>query len=115
MSVAACLQSLPKTLKIGAYDWSVTLMDDADAFCGQADFAVHRLRLWPANLNSPSHVVSVTLHECFHVVFDVQGLGDLKRGKEDREEQIVLGFETGVVSLFRDNPKLLTWTKRWLR
>ena len=68
----------------------------------------------PENLTSPSHVVGVALHECLHVIFDAHNLGKMKRDKEEREEAIVMGFEAGLVSLFRDNPKLLTWMKKWL-
>jgi hypothetical protein len=60
------------------------------------------------------HAVGITLHECPHVIFDNQGLEHMKKRKDDREEQIVLGFEAGLVSLFRDNPKLLTWMKKYL-
>lgn len=114
MTVQACLTSIPKTIKIGAYDWAVVIIAEASDNCGQADFASNQLRLWPTNLTSPSHTVGITLHECLHVIFENGGLGNLKRNKEEREEQIIVGFESGLVSLFRDNPKLLTWMKRWL-
>jgi hypothetical protein len=87
---------------------------DSDV-CGQADFEFHHLRLWPTRLTTPGHVVGITLHECLHVIFENAGLIQLKRGKDDREEQIIVGFETGLVSLLRDNPKLLTWMKKWLK
>jgi hypothetical protein len=112
--VAACLAGLPVELKIGAYDWKVTLGEGGGDFCGLADFAIHHLTLWPDNLNSPGHAVGIVLHECLHVIFMNQGLEQLKRGREDREEQIVMGFESGLTSLFRDNPKLMTWMKKWL-
>lgn len=113
--IDACVAGLPKTIKVGAYDWSVIVLEEAgEETCGQADFEFHHLKLWPTNLTSPSHVVGIALHECLHVIFDNHGLGHLKRDKEDREEQIIAGFEAGLISLFRDNPKLLTWMKRWL-
>ena len=110
-----CLAGLPRKLKVGAYDWAVVLHEGDDGLCGQADFAVHRLNLWPKNLTSPSHTVGIVLHECLHVIFENQGLEKMKRGKEDREEAIVVGFEAGLISLFRDNPKMFTWMKKWLR
>jgi hypothetical protein len=113
--VAACVRGLPKTIKIGAYDWTVVVFDEAhEELCGQSDFETSQIRLWPANLTSHNHAVGITLHECLHVIFANQGLENLKRGKDEREEQIILGFEAGLVSLFRDNPKLLTWMKKWL-
>lgn len=113
-TVEACIADLPKTIKIGAYDWTVVIETVDEGNCGQADFATCRLRLWPATLTSPNHAVGIVLHECFHVIFENQGLEQLKRDKDEREEQIVLGFEAGTVSLFRDNRKLMSWMKKWL-
>lgn len=112
--VAKCIAGLPRTLKIGAYDWAITLETNESDCVGLADWEPHYIRLWPDGLTSPSHVVGTVLHECEHIIFDNHGLGHLKRGKDEREEQIVSAFETGLVSLFRDNPKFLTWMKRWL-
>ena len=113
MDVNACVRSLPTTIKIGAYDWSVMLLDGSDGdLYGQADFSVHHIRLWPDNLTSHGHAVGIVLHECLHVIFDNEGMGK----KLNRKEEIIIkGFESGLVSLFRDNPKLLTWMKKWLR
>jgi hypothetical protein len=110
-----CLLSLPGKIKIGAYDWSVAVHADMDDKCGQADFETHTIRIWQDNLTSPNHAVGIVLHECLHVIFDNEKLSKLKKDKEEREEQIVLGFESGLVSLFRDNPKLVNWMKKWLR
>ena len=110
-----CLEAIPRTMKIGAYDWVVIFHEDAGDNCGQADFEVQHLNLWPKNLTSPSHVVGIVLHECLHVIFENQGLEKMRRGKDEREEAIVMGFEAGLISLFRDNPKMLVWMKKWLR
>jgi hypothetical protein len=113
--VDVCLRGMPRTLKIGAYDWSIVLEDTEEELCGQADFENHRIRLWPKSLKSPSHVVGIAFHECLHVIYDNHDLVKLKRDKEEREEMIVMGFEAGMISLFRDNPKFVTWMKKWLR
>jgi hypothetical protein len=47
-------------------------------------------------------------------MFETYGLEQMKRDKKAREEQIVSAFESGLISLLRDNPKLLTWMKKWL-
>lgn len=115
-TVESCIAALPRTIKIGPYDWNLVVMEGSDGdLCGQADFEPHFLRLWPDNLTSPSHVVGIFLHEALHVIFDVQNLTKMKREKDEREEAIVSGFESGLISLFRDNPKLMTWMKAWLR
>jgi hypothetical protein len=112
--VEACAEDIPKTIKIGAYDWTVCVKTEPGDKYGQADFEYNHINVWMRNLTSSGHAVGIVLHECLHVIFDNHGLGRLKRGKEEREEQIVLGFEAGLVSLLRDNPKLLAWMKRWL-
>lgn len=117
--VTLCLRVMPKKLKIGAYDWTVILQpgdgDGKEALCGQAHFDIQQLWLFPKHLTGPDHVVGIVLHECLHVIFDNHGLSQMKRKKDDREEQIILGFEAGLISLFRDNPRLLTWMKKWLK
>jgi hypothetical protein len=45
------------------------------------------------------HVVGIFLHESLHVIFDVQNLAKMKRDKDEREEAIVVGFESGLVHL----------------
>ncbi len=113
--VAACIRGLPRRLKIGPYDWKVVTLDDEHELCGQAVFAEDHLKLWPEMLTSPSHAVGIVLHECLHVIFDNQKLGLVKGSKDAREEAIVDGFETGLISLLRDNPKLFNWMRKWLK
>ena len=113
--IETCLQALPRKLKIGAYDWSVVVDDSESENAGQARFASDELVIWRSNITSTGHAVGTVLHECLHIVFENQGLGKMKRGKEEREEAIILGFETGLISLFRDNPKLFNWMRKWLK
>ena len=111
-----CIKSLPPLLKIGPYDWKVRLREESGGdLCGQADFGTHELNLWPQNLTSPSHVAGIVIHECLHGIWDTYGLEKAPRKKDEREEAIVVGFEAGLISLFRDNPKFLNWLKKWLR
>ncbi len=106
---------LPKTLKVGAYDWTIVLEDGDSDLYGQADFENRYLRIWHTNMTSGHHLVGIILHECLHVIFDNEKLEKLRKDKEEREEQIVLAYESGLVSLFRDNPKFVTWMQKWLR
>lgn len=116
--VDLCLRAMPKKIKIGAYDWAIILKpgdgDGAESLCGQAHFDIQQIWLFPKNLTGPDHAVGITLHECLHVIFENAGLGQMKRTKSAREEQIVMGFESGLVSLLRDNPNLLRWMQKWL-
>lgn len=111
--VSVCLRTLPRVIKIGAYDWRVHLEEGNDK-CGEADFEPQYIRLWPDALTSPSHCVGIVIHESLHVIYDNEKLGKTKRSKEAREEQIVMGFEAGLVSLLRDNRRLMNWIKKWL-
>ena len=116
--VEAVLRTLPRKIKVGAYDWRITFQDGANEKCGEADFEFHRVTLWPDNLIDPQHAVGIVIHEILHIIFDDRSLVDaLSSGddQDDQEESIVVGFETGLVSLYRDNPKLLTWIKRGLK
>ena len=116
--VEALLRTLPRKIKVGAYDWRVVLNsdprpDEVDK-CGEADFEHHVVNLWPQNLISPDHTVGILIHELFHVFWDNADLHHSSRS-DDQEEEIVIGFEHGFVSLFRDNPRLLTWIKKGLK
>lgn len=115
--VEALLRTLPRKIKVGAYDWKVSLEEGADEHCGQADFEPQIIRLWPDSLTSPAHAVGILLHECLHVIYDNEDLEDkvVHSDPEDLEEDIVVGFEQGLVSLYRDNPRLLTWIKKGLK
>lgn len=113
--VSACLRTLPRKIKLGAYDWTVSLEEGIHDKCGEADFEPQVIRLWPESLTSAGHVVGILLHECLHVLYDIAGLAKARGSKDDREETIVMGFEQGLISLFRDNPKLLTWIKKGLK
>jgi hypothetical protein len=113
-NVSKAFWEVPSPVKIGAYDWHIQ-PEEGDDKHGEADFENHLIRIWVGTITSPSHLVGIVLHECLHVIFDNEKLSKLKKDKEDREEQIVLGFEAGLVSLFRDNPKLVNWIKKWLK
>ena len=113
-----CLKELPRVLKIGPYDWAVVKYDESGpefTTCGQTDFETQEIILWTSMLPNTSTVVGTVLHECLHVIFENEKLGKLKKNKSAREEQIVLGFEAGLISLLRDNPKLLRWMLKWLK
>lgn len=114
--VGTLLKTLPKKIKVGAYDWRVVLnTEDAEVEkCGEADFEHHVINLWPEHLNSPDHAVGIVIHELFHVFWDNADL-EGSAASPDQEEEVVIGFEHGFVSLFRDNPRLLTWIKKGLK
>lgn len=113
--VSAYLKGLPRRLKVGAYDWSVVIEDTSPDKRGEADFETQTLRLFLDGLTSPSHCVGIVIHECLHIIYDNQKMSSIKGKKDAREEAIVVALEHGMVSLFRDNSKLLTWIKKGLK
>lgn len=112
--VSACLRTLPRKVRIGAYDWKIILEEGENEKYGETHFEPQAIFLWPDSLTSPNHCVGIVLHEILHVIYDNEKLGKSKRNRDAREEQVVLGFECGLVSLLRDNPRLLTWIKKGL-
>lgn len=112
--VSECLHRLPKKVKLGPYDWRIVLQDGHSDHCGMADFEEQTIQLWGDDLTSPGHCVGIFLHECLHVIYDNRDLGNVAVGL-DLEETVVIGFEHGLIQLFRDNTKLLTWMKKGLK
>jgi hypothetical protein len=113
--VTAILRTLPRKIKVGAYDWRVVIKDGPSDCHGEADFTTHFISLWPETLADGPHAVGVVIHELLHVIYDDRNVVEvISNGDDtdDQEESIVLAFESGLVSLYRDNPKLLTWIKR---
>jgi hypothetical protein len=110
--VEAVLKTLPRRIKVGAYDWRIKINNDPSEDYGEANFEKAIITIWPANHQSPDRVVGTVLHELLHVIYSNE---ELSGAVGDPEETIVLSFETGLVSLFRDNPKLLNWIKRGLK
>lgn len=116
--VDAILKTLPRKIKVGAYDWRIIIKDGADEKAGEADFEFRHINLWRDNLIDGPHAVGIVIHELFHVIFDDRSIVEaLASGDDhdDQEESIVVGFENGTVALLRDNPKLITWLKRGLK
>jgi len=107
--VEAVLRTLPRRIKVGAYDWRIKVDPGPSEDYGETDFDKAEINIWPANHQSPERLVGTVIHELLHVIYDAAGLEGLA------EEPVVGGFETGLVSLFRDNPKLLNWIKRGLK
>lgn len=109
--VEAVLKTLPRKIKVGAYDWRIKVDPNPSDDYGEANYETAVLTVWPANHQSPERLVGTVIHEILHVIYGNEGI-DVNG---DGEEGIVCSFETGLVSLFRDNPKLLNWIKRGLK
>lgn len=116
-NVEALLRILPKKIKVGAYDWHVKILEGNDK-CGEAAFEFHHINLWPEALVDAAHTVGIVIHELLHVIYDNEDLTTSRlvgKSDDDAEEEIVVGYEQGLVALYRDNPRLLTWIKKGLK
>lgn len=113
--VEAVLKTLPRRIKVGAYDWRIKVEPGPSEDYGETDYDKAVITIWPANHQSPERLVGTVIHELLHVIYDNEQLAGAGVVSTDPEETIVCGFETGLVSLFRDNPKLLNWIKRGLK
>jgi hypothetical protein len=112
--VEVVLRTLPRRIKVGAYDWRIKVDPGPSEDYGETNFDKAEVTIWPANHQSPERLVGTVIHELLHVIYDNEKLGqDLHAAVG--EEEVVVAFETGLVSLFRDNPKLLNWIKRGLK
>jgi len=109
--VEAVLKTLPRKIKVGAYDWRIKIASgENDDAWGEAEADKHLITLWPEDMPSAQFLVGILMHELLHGIFSSDWLT-----MADQEEAVVQGFERGLVALYRDNPKLLNWIKRGLK
>ncbi len=107
------IRTLPRKLKIGAYDWRIKIATGDNDAWGETEALKQEITIWPEDMPSAHFCVGIVLHEILHALYSVDWLEPADT--EAKEESIVAGYERGLVALFRDNPKLLTWIKRGLK
>lgn len=114
--IEALIKTLPRKLKVGAYDWRIVLKEGVSPDYGLAVYDKNELHLWPDMFLQPAHGVGVVVHELLHAIIDDRDLmPDFRRRLANQEEALVTGLEIGLITLFRDNPRLVTWIKRGLK
>ncbi|WP_316172980.1 hypothetical protein [Bradyrhizobium sp. SZCCHNRI2049] len=101
--VQALLRTLPRKIRVGAYDWRIKVEAGVSEDYGETDYDNAVVAIWPEEHQSPDRLVGTLVHELIHVI------------DPDLGEETVVKLENGLISLFRDNPKLLTWIKRGLK
>ena len=108
--VEAVLRTLPRKIKVGAYDWRIKIASGDNDEWGITEFDKYQITIWPDDMPHAHFCAGIVLHELYHVIFGNEELENVTE-----EETIVTGFERGTVALLRDNPKLLNWIKRGLK
>ena len=113
MTAAEALDSIPSPIKIGVNRYAVEVVDIIDPndndCCAIIEPETQIIKLVRSHTTA-MRVVGSLLHEVLHGIWDDRGLPN----KPD-EERVILQLESGLVQLFHDNPKLLTWIKRGIR
>ena len=112
MTADEALTTIPHKIKVGPHTYTVWIVDsiscDSDA---RASVDPEKLSIEiVSTMASSSAVVGACIHELLHAIW-----ADRDLGKRVDEEKMVLQYESGLVQLFQDNPKLLTWIRRGLK
>jgi len=91
--------NLPKTIKVGPYDYDVVhaKIDPEAERVGDFDSTLSRIRV-TTDMND-IRTVETLLHEIFHAIFYSYGIGN-----HLEEENIVGLMSTGLAGVLRDNP-----------
>jgi len=93
---------LPKTIKIGPYEYEIRLFPDSTTSDYGACVYNHQTIFLSANQHA-ERAGDTLLHEVLHAIWDVSGF-DVQ--PDLHEETIVRSFATWLSLVLRDNPKL---------
>lgn len=100
--------SRPATVRIGAFtwaikDWEARAADNSRAY-GMCDKGTHTILIQEGM--RPQKEAEVLLHEVFHAIYDVSGLGLMDNMPE---EPIVNMLGYHMLQVIRDNPNLMAY------
>lgn len=107
MSVIRFLEQLPRCVRVGPYDYAITICKLPDIF-GRFNSIDQTIEISDIN-KTKIMAVDTLMHEINHAIIwaNAVSLSD--------EESIVSGITPGWTQVYRDNPWLLDWIKRGLR
>ena len=102
------LTARPKAVRIGAFtwaikDWEARAADNSRAW-GMCDKATHTILI--SGGLKPQREAEVLLHEVFHAIYDVSGMGLMDNMPEEPVVNM-LGFH--MLQVIRDNPHLMAY------
>lgn len=106
MTTRSYIESLPDIIRIGPYDIKVEKVERVD---GKDDdyanfLAVEEKLIIIYEFGSKLAAADTVIHELLHGIWKFQHLP-----KKSEEERTVSVIATGLITIFRDNPKLLKW------
>jgi hypothetical protein len=114
MTLPELLQIIPSEIKVGTLTYKIEVVfglldEEGKEVSGICVFETQTIKI-DGVAPSKAWVVDTLLHELLHAVWNERGLP-----KKANEERAVKTLGTGLLGLFQDNPKLLTWIKKGLR
>ena len=109
MTPQDALASMPKKIKVGPHTYIVRIVENLQGDMAEIDTDAQSIEIVSSAASAPQ-VVGRLVHELLHAIWQDRDLG-----KRADEERVVLQYESGLIQLFQDNPKLLTWIRRGLK
>lgn len=104
------MDQLPKTVRVGLYDFRLCLVGSAKAASEKrwgafscVEQTVELQRIMPSRYKA----VDTFFHEVTHAIFWAYSIDD----KEDGEERMVSILGSGLATLHRDNPWITKWVE----
>lgn len=96
---------LPRSIRIGPLDFKIVKLGEQEAkqVYGFLSSDKQTLGLAPT-FASDAQMADTVLHEVLHGIFHTSNI----KGR-DGEERVVSALATGLIQVFRDNPKFLKW------
>src|SRR5260370_24752842 len=102
---------MPRSVRIGPYQFVVEMMSDSDAKgnreFGHCNLIGQRIRLSPGM--TPQKLANTFIHECMHGMHWVSGLSD-----SSDEEDFTHLTANALCSFWIDNPAAVSWIARML-
>ena len=102
------MTKLPPTLRIGPYDYKLILVDKIQDEGEREDWGKYEYCKLTITISKdqPNQLFAAdtVLHEILHAIYTHAGIQPVTP-----EEGICSALATGLIQVFRDNPKLLAW------
>jgi hypothetical protein len=97
-----------KSIRVGIYDVKIEKLKgkEEDECLGLYKNECQTIYLLE-KMSSERQEAVIFLHELFHAILSIQGIG----GGKIQEEQAVDGLSTGLAMVIRDNQELMEWLK----
>lgn len=100
---------LPKSIKVGGFVFTIVEKPELDGSWGECNF--EKMEISIATKQEETGLRNSLFHEIIHAIIFERFHGS-KLITDKNEEQIVEGITNGLLSLFANNPQILTLFRR---